>query len=324
MNCVETMKLDGCRSATVGVVAGLVVLSLVIYQQHSGISELLLDRSSLASVADTSDLKYVQVAKQQIKRKEVLVKQRIKSLKKELLEATREEHTTEQEALKAKRQQKLHRQSGPQQKVQMHLEIQKDSMGNVLRLELPEQPPASHSDISVSMSSLQHKSAANLSHDRAATAPQTFRTTGLPRKPATAPHKGDAKASFFKSLEYFWLSNPGADYRAFVAANKRWDAWYEHQHSSKLAASAAMMKKDKLLRDVPASADKDVLARTQYLIAKYLFLSQHADASIADWHARTLEYSHHIPQRVRALKWANENEKDDRLASSFKALHNNS
>ena len=300
------------RSATVGIVGGvaiLVVLSLVIYQQHSGISELLLDRSSLASVADTSDLKYVRVAKQQIKSKEALVKQRIKSLKKELLDATREEHTTEQEALKAKRQQKLHR----QQKVQMHLEIQKDSMGNVLRLELPEQPPASHSDSSVSTSSLQHKSAANLSHER------TERS-----KPATAPHKGDAKASFFKSLEYFWLSNPGADYRTFVAANKRWDAWYEHQHSSKLAASAEMMKKDKLLRDVPASADKDVLARTQYLVAKYLFLSQHSDASIADWHARTLEYSHHIPQRVRASKWANENEKDDRLASSFKASHNNS
>jgi len=307
---LETMKLDGCSSATVGVVAGLVVLSLVIYQQHSGISELLLDRSSLlASVADTADLKYVQVAKQQIKSKEALVKQRIKSLKKELLEATREEHTTDQEALKVKWQQKLHR----QQKVQMHLEIQKDSMGNVLRLELPEQPPASHSDSSVNTSSLQHKSAANLSHER------TERS-----KPATSlPHKGDAKASFFKSLEYFWLSNPGADYRTFVAANKRWDAWYEHQHSSKLAASA-MMTKDKLLSDVPASADKDVLARTQYLVAKYLFLSQHADASIADWHARTLEYSHHIPQRVRALKWANENEKDDRLASSFKASHNNS
>ena len=76
----------------------------------------------------------------------------------------------------------------------MHLEIQKDSMGNVLRLELPEQPPASHSDSSVSTSSLQHKSAANVAHE-----------TSKRSKPATTPHKDDAKASFFKSLEFLFV-----------------------------------------------------------------------------------------------------------------------
>ena len=39
--------------------------------------------------------------------------------------------------------------------------------------------------------------------------------------------KGDAKQAYWKSLEYFWLANPGTDVSAFLSANKRWDAWYE-------------------------------------------------------------------------------------------------
>lgn len=123
-------------------------------------------------------------------------------------------------------------------------------------------------------------------------------------------------------MQYYWLANPGSDVSAFLGANKRWDSWYLNEHSSKLAASAAIIKHDTLLSDRPASADKDVLARTQYLVAKYLFLSERKDATIGDWEARAEAFARDMPHSVRAFKWKTEGELDKRFSSSI--LHEKS
>ena len=104
---------------------------------------------------------------------------------------------------------------------------------------------------------------------------------------------------------------------AFLGANKRWDAYYQKEASSKLASSAAILKHDTLVNDRPASADKDVLARTQYLVAKYIFLSQHPHASVADWVGHASKFSHQIPSRVAAFRWRTEDERDGKFSSSI-------
>jgi hypothetical protein len=126
-----------------------------------------------------------------------------------------------------------------------------------------------------------------------------------------------AQDAFFKSLEHFWLVNPGADMPTFLAATKRWDAYYQQKASSKLASSAAILKHDTLVNDRPMSADHDVLARTQYLVSKYIFLSQNRHASLADWAARTKEFSREIPAHVAAFRWKTEDERDDKFSNSI-------
>jgi hypothetical protein len=134
------------------------------------------------------------------------------------------------------------------------------------------------------------------------------------RAKAASVHSKDA---YWKSLEYFWLTNPGEDVSAFLAANKRWDAWYKHENSSKRSALRSIMNSDKLINDSPATADKEVLARTQYLVAKYRFLAAREHATVADWHARVKEYSGDIPAQVEAFKWMTEKERENRFSSSI-------
>ena len=86
-----------------------------------------------------------------------------------------------------------------------------------------------------------------------------------------------------------------------------------------MALTAAILDHDKLPDDRPASADKDVLARTQYLLAKYLFLSKHHDASMAVWDAHVKQFSRHIPVSIEAYRWRTESERDSRLSSSILA-----
>jgi len=101
--------------------------------------------------------------------------------------------------------------------------------------------------------------------------------------------------AFWKSLEYFWLSNPGADMSSVLARNRKWDRYFEDEHSSKLAAAKAV-RHDKLF-ERSKSVDKDVLARAQYLVAKYLFLENHSDASIQDWQEHIRQLASEVPQR---------------------------
>jgi len=137
------------------------------------------------------------------------------------------------------------------------------------------------------------------------------------KRVAAATKADGSQAALWKSLEYWWLANPGGDVSAFLAANKRWDSWYLNEHSSKLAAAEAIIKHDTLLSDRPASADKQVLARTQYLVAKFLFLSNRKDATISDWDATAQTYARDVPHKVRAFKWKTENERDNRFSSSI-------
>lgn len=137
------------------------------------------------------------------------------------------------------------------------------------------------------------------------------------RVPAVKDAHESAEDVFFKSLEHFWLVNPGADMSTFLGATKRWDAYYQQKARSKLASSAAILKHDTLISDRPMSADHDVLARTQYLVAKYIFLSGgnghvKKDVSLADWAARSKEFSREIPARVAAFRWKTEDERDGR------------
>ena len=135
--------------------------------------------------------------------------------------------------------------------------------------------------------------------------------------PAVKDAHESAQDAFFKSLEHFWLVNPGADMSTFLAATKRWDAYYQQKARSKLASSAAILKHDTLVNNRPMSADHNVLARTQYLVSKYIFLSQNRHASLADWAARTKEFSRAIPARVAAFRWKTEDERDDKFSSSI-------
>jgi len=168
----------------------------------------------------------------------------------------------------------------------------------------------------------QHLLAHHMTSPAAASSASSLRdksasTNHAVKRVAAATKADGSQAALWKSLEYWWLANPGGDVSVFLAANKRWDSWYLNEHSSKLAAAAAIIKHDTLLSDRPASADKHVLARTQYLVAKFLFLSNRKDATISDWDATAQSYARDVPHKVRAFKWKTENERDNRFSSSI-------
>jgi hypothetical protein len=232
----------------------LVVLGIIAYQQHAGVSEsaLLLRGRTLVQEA--------KAVKHQIHDRENVVKQRIKFLREELRRAKQKEHTV----------------------VQLAKQATESAPG-------PAATTAGSSQTSRTANAAQH-------------APRT----------TVAGHRDGAEAAFWKSLQAYWLLNPGANLPAFLAATRRWDGWFEKHNADKDAAvkAAVSVEHDKLPNDPKSSADTEVLARTQYLVAKYLFLEPRSNASLQDWRDRTKMWLGHVPRAVLPAKWKTATDRD--------------
>lgn len=273
------------RAAALLSTAILVALSALVLQQSATDSDELLLRKA-AAVRDLAarDGAAARDDQRRVEEKEASVKRRIRRLRQALLEAKRVEQRKETE-LSQRAEEREERDA-------VHSNTPGDTRA--------EQPPDR-----IASQQLQ----SGVGDAKAARAAQKAKAA------AAAGVQDESAPAYWKSLQYYWLSNPGSDMSAFLARTAKWDSYFEEELSSKLAAAKAVQHDH--LSERSNSVDTDVLARTQYLVAKYLFFESHKDSSITDWRSHITQLASEVPRSVRAFKWKTENERDERFSSSI-------